>query len=266
MVFFKKIVDWYIDSSLHVALAAYALIRLTFLWLNTSYDDSVAGFGFFGTIVAYNCIKYYRVISFDTKFYGFVCSITILSFFASIYYYIQLQMASQIVICIAFLITLLYTFSFFGILKPARNWIGFKIFLVAVSWALITFWLPIMASQSKFTLEIYLQGIQRFVLVYALMCVFEIVDLQFDAVSLKTLPQRIGVKRTKQLGFALLLFFFSIEIIVQKKVCLIDLLFVVLIAVFLFFSKRNSSKYYSNFWVESIPVLWWLAYLVAIYF
>jgi len=83
MVFFKKIVDWYIDSSLHVALAAYALIRLTFLWLNTSYDDSVAGFGFFGTIVAYNCIKYYRVISFDTKFYGFVCSITILSFFAT---------------------------------------------------------------------------------------------------------------------------------------------------------------------------------------
>jgi len=266
MVFFKKIVDWYIDSSLHVAFAAFALIRLTFLWLNTSYDDSVTGFGFFGTIVAYNSIKYYRVISFDTKFYGFVCSITILSFFASIYYYIQLQMASQIVIFIAFLITLLYAFSFFGIFKPARNWIGFKIFLVAVSWMLVTFWLPVVAIKSKLTLEIYLQGIQRFVLVYALMCVFEIVDLQFDAVSLKTLPQRIGVKRTKQLGFALLLFFLSIEIIVQKKVCLIDLLFVVLIAVFLFFSKRNSSKYYSNFWVESIPVLWWLAYLVAIYF
>jgi hypothetical protein len=266
MVFFKKIVDWYIDSSLHVALAAYALIRLTFLWLNTSYDDSVAGFGFFGTIVAYNCIKYYRVISFDTKFYGFVCSITILSFFASIYYYIQLQIVSQIVICIAFLITLLYTFSFFGILKPARNWIGFKIFLVAVSWMLVTFWLPVVAIKSKLTLEIYLQGIQRFVLVYALMCVFEIVDLQFDAVSLKTLPQRIGVKRTKQLGFALLLFFLFVEVIIQKKVCLIDLLFVGSIAVFLFFSKRNSSKYYSNFWVESIPILWWLAYLVAIYF
>lgn len=270
MVFFKKIVDWYIDSSLHVALAAYALIQLTFLWLNTSYDDSVAGFGFFGTIVAYNCIKYYRVISWGTlfisKFHKVVYSITILSFFASIYYYIQLQMASQIVICIAFLITLLYTFSFFGILKPARNWMGFKIFLVAVSWALITFWLPVVASIGKLTLDIFLLGIQRFVLVYALMCVFEIVDLQFDAVSLKTLPQRIGVKRTKQLGFALLLFFLFIEIIVQKKVCLIDLLFVVLIAVFLFFSKRNSSKYYSNFWVESIPILWWLAYLVAIYF
>jgi uncharacterized membrane protein YgcG len=39
---------------------------------------------------------------FISKFHKVVCSITILSFFASIYYYIQLQMASQIVIFIAF--------------------------------------------------------------------------------------------------------------------------------------------------------------------
>ena len=57
---FKKIIDFYIDSSIHVALAAYAFIRITILLLNISYEESVAYFGFYGTITAYNCIKYFR--------------------------------------------------------------------------------------------------------------------------------------------------------------------------------------------------------------
>ena len=58
MKYFKNLLDFYIESSLHVALAVYALIRITFLKLNISYDESVAYFGFFGTIVGYNFIKY----------------------------------------------------------------------------------------------------------------------------------------------------------------------------------------------------------------
>jgi hypothetical protein len=266
MVFFKKIVDWYIDSSLHVALAAYAFILLTFTSLNSSYDCDVAYFGFFGTIVAYNCIKYYRVISFDTKFYGFVCSITILSFFASIYYYIQLQMASQIVICLAFLITLLYTFSFFGILKPARNWIGFKVFLVALSWTLVTFLLPVVALEMTISEIVVLQAVQRFVLIYALMCIFEIIDLQFDTIGLQTLPQRIGIANTKKFGYFLLMVFIGIDVVIQSEMLLLNLFFILVIAGFLYYSNEKRSKYYSSFWVESIPIFWWLAQKLLTYF
>ena len=60
-MFYKKIFDFYIASSIHVAFAAYAFILLTFTSLNSSYDCDVAYFGFFGTITAYNVIKYFSV-------------------------------------------------------------------------------------------------------------------------------------------------------------------------------------------------------------
>ena len=98
----------------------------------------------------------------------------------------------------------------------------------------------------------------------AIMCVFEIVDLQFDAISLQTIPQRIGVKQTKLVGFAFLTVFLILEFFVTNQFTRIDVFFVGLIAVFIYFSNRNRSKYYSNFWVESIPIFWWIALLLFV--
>src|SRR5574343_304725 len=226
MMFFKKIIDFYIDSSIHVALAAYAFIRITILLLNISYEESVAYFGFYGTITAYNCIKYFRFFiqneTQKTIKMKLIFVVSLISFFASIFYFLQLEISSKLLSFLAFGVVLVYGFSFFGKLKAARNWIGFKVFLVVLSWTIITFLLPIVNAKLEFTQELFLYGLQRFVLIYVLMCVFEIVDLQFDA------------------------------------------FFVGLIAVFIYFSNRNLSKYYSNFWVESIPIFWWIALLLFV--
>jgi hypothetical protein len=104
------------------------------------------------------------------------------------------------------------------------------------------------------------------VLIYALMCVFEIIDVQFDTLTLKTLPQRIGVQKTKRLGYFLLLLFLGIDAMIQSQWILLDFFFVVTIAVFLYFSNEKQSKYYTSFWVESIPIVWWLAQRLLIYF
>ena len=268
MVLFKKIIDFYVDSSIHVALAAYAFIRMTMLLLNISYDESVACFGFYGTITAYNCIKYFlffiqreEQITIKLKL---IFVISLISCSASIYYYFQLETISKLLSLFAFCIALIYGFSLFGGLKAARNWIGFKVFLVVFSWTIITFLLPVVNAKLEFTQGLILFGIQRFVLIYALMCVFEIVDLQFDAISLQTIPQRIGVKQTKLVGFAFLTVFLILEFFVTNQFTRIDVFFVGLIAVFIYFSNRNRSKYYSNFWVESIPIFWWIALLLFV--
>lgn len=265
MVLFKKIIDFYVDSSIHVALAAYAFIRMTMLLLNISYDESVACFGFYGTITAYNCIKYFlffiqreEQITIKLKL---IFVISLISCSASIYYYFQLETISKLLSLFAFCIALIYGFSLFGGLKAARNWIGFKVFLVVFSWTIITFLLPVVNAKLEFTQGLILFGIQRFVLIYALMCVFEIVDLQFDAISLQTIPQRIGVKQTKLVGFAFLIVFLVLEFFVTNQFIMIDLFFVGIIGTFICFSNRNRSKYYSNFWVESIPIFWWIALL-----
>ena len=190
--------------------------------------------------------------------------VSLISFFASIFYFLQLEISSKLLSFLAFGIVLVYGFSFFGKLKSARNWIGFKVFLVVLSWTIITFLLPIVNAKLEFTQELFLYGLQRFVLIYAIMCVFEIVDLQFDAISLQTIPQRIGVKQTKLVGFAFLTVFLILEFFVTNQFTRIDVFFVGLIAVFIYFSNRNRSKYYSNFWVESIPIFWWIALLLFV--
>ena len=58
MKIFKKIFDFYIDSSIHVALSCFALVRITQHYFNISKDYPMAYFAFFGAIVGYNFVKY----------------------------------------------------------------------------------------------------------------------------------------------------------------------------------------------------------------
>lgn len=270
MVFFKKIVDFYIASSIHVAFATYAFILLTFTSLNSSYDCDVAYFGFFGTIAAYNVIKYFSVYRLKkhqiSKKIHFIFLLSLIALATALYYYFQLEIDAQFVALLALFITLLYGFSFFGWLNSGRNWIGFKVFLVALSWTLVTFLLPVVALKVIITEIVVLQAIQRFIMIYALMFIFEIIDLQFDAIGLQTLPQRIGIANTKKLGYFLLMVFIGIDVVIQNEILLLNLFFILVIAGFLYFSNEKRSKYYSSFWVESIPIFWWLAQKLLTYF
>ena len=58
MVVVKKILDFYINSSLHVAFSAFALVLMTQYFFEVKDDFSVAFFTFFGTVVGYNFVKY----------------------------------------------------------------------------------------------------------------------------------------------------------------------------------------------------------------
>ena len=97
-----------------------------------------------------------------------------------------------------------------------------------------------------------------------LILIFEILDVKNDDPHLQTVPQQIGVQRTKMIGSGLLLVFLLLEIFVTH-LCAKSLLLKVCIAgstlLFLLFSNEKRSKYYSSFWVESIPVLWLLLLL-----
>jgi hypothetical protein len=125
--------------------------------------------------------------------------------------------------------------------------------------------LPILNAEIAITFDFYLKCVQRFVLIFVLILIFEIIDLQFDDPNLKTVPQQIGVKRTKIIGMLLLIVFYLLEFFKQnfvQKQLLVNLVLVFTILAFLIFSNENRSKYYSSFWVESIPIFWWILLLV----
>jgi hypothetical protein len=103
------------------------------------------------------------------------------------------------------------------------------------------------------------------VLIFVLILIFEIIDLQFDDPNLKTVPQQIGVKLTKIIGMLLLIVFYFLEFFKQnfiQKQLLVNLVLVVAILAFLIFANEKRSKYYSSFWVESIPIFWWILLLI----
>lgn len=269
MRIFKTILNFYIESSLHVALAVYALIRITFFKLNISYNEPVAYFGFFGTVVGYNFIKYdelarIRKVVLTTKF-KFIIGLSILSFFATVFYFFQFSFLTQVIGVLVLFITILYTLPLFPQKNNMRNWSGIKIYLVAIAWVGVTVVLPVVNEELGFSFQIAFKCLQRFLFVFILMLLFEIIDLQFDATPLKTIPQRIGIQKTKFINYLLIVFFLLLEFFTPNfngNQFLVSLLVSFILFVFTFFANSNRNKYYTSLWVESVPFFWLVLLLV----
>ncbi|MEZ4853487.1 hypothetical protein [Flavobacterium sp.] len=265
----KIFFNFYIDSSIHVALSVYALIRITFFKLHLPYDEPVAYFGFYGTIVGYNFIKYDALARVKriklTPTFKAIIGLSFFAALATLYYFFQLQQITKIFGFGALLITLLYTLPFIPKRTNMRNWAGVKIYLVALAWVVVTVWLPVMNADYGFDAIVLIKSVQRFILVFVLMLIFEIVDLQNDAESLQTIPQKIGVKRSKYLSYLLLVLFLLLDSLKPEITaidCTITLVVSVILVLFTFFVSPQKSKYYTSFWVEAVPVFWWILLLI----
>lgn len=263
----KYIFDFYIQSSLHVALAVYALIRITFLKLNISYDEPVAYFGFFGTIVGYNFIKYdelARVKKINlTKTFKAIIGLSILAALATFYFFLELKAKTKLIGFGALLLTIFYTLPFFPNKSNMRNWSGLKIYLVAFVWVGVTVLLPVINANVDFSIIVILKCIQRFILVFVLMLIFEIIDLQFDEKYLETIPQKLGIKKTKLLSYLLILVFLSLECFkpnITLNQFVMTFFVALILELFTYFANSKRNKYYSSFWVESVPFFWLIFY------
>ncbi len=163
-------------------------------------------------------------------------------------------------------LTLLYTLPFFPNRKNARNWAGIKIYIVSFCWVGATLVLPLINAEIAFTSDFYLKCIQRFILVFVLILIFEILDLANDDPHLHTVPQQIGVKKTKVLGLLLLIPFYFLEFLksnFDKNQLLVNAVMVSGLSLFIVFANESRPKYYTSFWVESVPIFWWLMVVVT---
>jgi hypothetical protein len=271
----RKVFDFYIDGSIHVGLSCFALIIMTQNMFHIKEDFWIGCFGFFGSILGYNFVKYEGLIrAMKNKIGQKLKSILILSFLSMLlagFCFFQLQRITQIVSVVVFILTLLYTLPFFPNRKNARNWAGMKIYIVALCWVGVTVVLPVLNSRISITSDFYLKSAQRFILIFVLILIFEIIDLAKDDPHLKTVPQQIGVKWTKNLGYVLLTIFCILEFFnsningnFQSFPLQLVLIFAiaVIVALFLAFVNEKRTKYYTSFWVESVPIFWWIMLLL----
>lgn len=271
----KQIFNFYINSSIHVALAVVAMTWVTLLQFDMEFNQTVLFFVFFATITGYNFVKYFGVAKFHHRslaaWLKTIQVFSLLAFLGMSYFALKLDINSIIYLSVFGLITFLYAIPLLPMRyfrdnqKNLRQVSGLKVYLIALVWVFTTVFLPLIDRGFRINLDVVITGAQRFIFVIVLMLPFEIRDLIYDSVKLATIPQQIGVKNTKLIGVLLLAVFFFLEYFKEGKREVDVITNVVIIGTTLFFvlfAHKNQSKYYSAFWVESLPVLWLVVLLM----
>tara|TARA_B100000809_G_C15102636_1_gene517529 strand:+ start:1164 stop:1997 length:834 start_codon:yes stop_codon:yes gene_type:complete len=265
----KTIFDFYINSSIHVALAVYALSWITLLQFDIPYDDNVLYFIFFASITGYNFVKYFGLTKFHHRSLAkWLKTIQVFSgvcFILMSYYALKLAFETLLGISVFGLATFLYAIPivpktlYLDSQKNLRSIGGLKVYIIAIVWTGVTVILPLLNNQFIITDDVLITALQRFLLVLVLMFPFEIRDLNYDSLKLATIPQKIGVKLTKRIGLLLLGLFYVLNFFkddITVKYVVSSLMIASITLLFLIFAKKNQNKYYSAFWVESLPILW----------
>ncbi len=270
MVFLKQVFNFYINSSIHVALSVYSLTWITLITLGLGYSESILYFVFYASITGYNFVKYFGVAKFRHKqLANWLKLIQIVSFICFVlmgYYAVQLTVKTHVFIACFALLTILYAIPFSTKQNTTlRNVSGLKVFVIALVWAGVTVFIPLINIDYTVNTDVVVLGIQRFLFVLVLMIPFEIRDLKYDNLTLSTLPQKLGVKKTKWLGVMLLVVFFLLEFLKDETHInsIIALLIITIITlVFVLFSKIEQNKYYCSFFVEGLPIVWLVLLLI----
>ena len=255
----RKLLDFYIQSSIHVGLALFSLVYVTVfendLCKHITYPCCVL----FGTILGYNFLKYFEIFRkgkfHSLKYYGIVV-VCFLAVFGFYFFFKRMINGIKIQLIIGGLMVLVYPFlRKYGIVK--MFWVSFVVsYLTAFVY---------INSSTMFEGNVMLEFTKRFVLISALMIPFEIYDSQHDEKILNTLPQKFGIETAKKVGYSLVFLFVVLEVLnfnmdanFKIHYLVIDIVIAIVIAIAIYFSSLKRNQYYTSFWVESIPVLWWV--------
>ncbi len=88
--------------------------------------------------------------------------------------------------------------------KNLRSIPYLKVFIISIVWVWVTLLFPVYISQIKLTWEISIFVVSQLLFLLAVTIPFDIRDLKYDSLFLKTIPQIIGAKNARSLCLLLL--------------------------------------------------------------
>ncbi|MGB5315995.1 MAG: hypothetical protein WBN56_08325 [Robiginitalea sp.] len=261
MQLFRMVFQWYVRASIHVSLCLLALVGFTGIVFDCKVPVAYYLALFFGSIAGYNTIKYglesrkhWRLVPGERRF---VMAGSLLSFGMGCYFLMQLPPSVWILFLIAGLITALYAVP----LKPGglnlRSYGLLKVLLVALVWTVLSVWAPLWNLKDLTDWDTGIESFQRMLWVFLLMLPFEIRDMKSDALRMKSIPQRFGLRVTRNMAWGIAVLFalatgmkdtpavgeYAVKIIVA-----------VLMGLSVSFASEKQHRYYAAFWVEGIPL------------
>ena len=262
-----RIFSFYINSSIHVALSVVALTYITILEYNLSTHWQLLAYVFLAALIGYNFVKYAKISVLHHR--NLAQSLRAIQIFSAICFVLFIYFAFQLPLNVLLMTAGFGLPTFFYAVplvrhKNLRSLAGIKIFVVALVWAGVTVIVPVVDSENLVSADVLLNFFQRMLIVVVLMFPFEIRDVPYDSLNLKTLPQQIGIWNTKFLGEGILVLCLVLEFFketAQIAYLLSILFFALILGGVLIVSKTHQKRFFSSFWVESLPIVWLLLYL-----
>ncbi len=276
MKIFQILLDFYLRSSLHVAINLVSLF-LVFNYFNVyggDWEFLLLLFTF--TVAGYNWIKYGSLLIRRRSFRFDLPIIILTAVCGNVSTYLLFQENWQVwLLFVAIGVISFWYGTSIGRIPALRNMPVVKLVAVALVWVLL---IAIVPAYSNFTEHMFNYScgltpifesldlifawdvVQLFLFVFALCIPFEIRDLKYDEHTLGTLPQLMGIRKTNMLGVLICLICILMEW-GQFYFQGYDLNWIAtgiyaLTAVLIVASTERRPDYYASLIVEAVPGFW----------
>ena len=271
----KKLGQFFIYSNVFVSFCVLALCQSTSIIIGVD-SSHLLPFVFFSTLFAYNFQRLVRFIPnkdqsahlcWLNKNRLFIILITVISLSLSFYYALNLSFSTFYFLIPISVISLSYPIKIipFGSQNIAlRELPRAKIFLIALVWSVVSVGLVTIENESFYSLDTLLLFVSRFSFVLAITIPFDIRDLKYDDLSLKTIPQIYGEQKAKMIALYCLAFFELISIFhffvgdFSWQLLLALILTSLLCGILIIKSSQEKNNFFFSFWVEGASVIMYL--------
>lgn len=258
----KYIFDYYVSSSYHVSLCVISYIIVIFLLNGICINWVEISFIFCTTFFTYNFIKFYEFLTSNSRPFSISIKLnfinSLLFLIISLFLFFRFSINQQFVIAIVSFLTIAYTIPIYSN-ATLRNNPFLKIITVGLCWSLVIVVFPFIEILNG--VDLMYHFIVVFCIVIVQMVPFEIRDIKKDEDSIRTVVLNYGTRKIKRVAYFILMFVFafssSFNYIFDKSLLdpsLITILFI--LGILILFCSDQQKKYYSSFFVESIPIYW----------
>ena len=181
----------------------------------------------------------------------------------SLYQFIDFKTNTQIAIIFSGILSVSYPFRL-------RKIPFSKIFIISLVWTISTMLLLVLENKIPFNSNVIFYLLTRFLFVFAICIPFDIRDIKYDNIKLKTIPIVFGVSKSKLISFIILLLVIIVSTFQywNDKLSIGFLIAIILScivsSVFINKSDEKMSDFFFSFWIESLSILLYLFLAISI--
>ena len=268
----KKLGQFFIYSNVFVSFCVLALCQSTSIIIGVD-SSHLFPFVFFSSLFVYNFQRMVRFSPYKeqsahqdwlNKNRLVIILITIISLLLSFYYALSLSFSTFYFLIPASIISLSYPIKIIplaGQKISLRELPRAKIFLIALVWSTVSVTLVTSENESFYSLDTLLLFISRFSFVLAITIPFDIRDLKYDDLSLKTIPQIFGEQKAKMIALYCLAFFELVSIFhffvgdFSWQLLLALMLTSLLSGILIIISSQEKNNFFFSFWLEGVSII-----------